>query len=168
VGINFFPYNYSGIEDDIEYDYKLHLMTFGVLLDWHPFENSFRLTGGVMYNGNRLDSTAESASTYDIGDQTYAGSEVGTLNGKIDFNRIAPYVGIGSDTAFGKNRNCGFIFELGVMFQGTPTADLSATGPIAFDPEFQAELAKEEKNLQHDLNDYEFYPNISIGFNYRF
>lgn len=29
-------------------------------------------------------------------------------------------------------------------------------------------LAKEERRLQEDLDSYEFYPNISIGFNYRF
>ena len=54
------------------------------------------------------------------------------------------------------------------MFQGSPTANLSATGPIASDPGFQADLAKEENNLQDDLDNFEYYPVISIGFNYRF
>lgn len=168
VGINYFPYDYSGTEDDIEYEFELDLMTLGLFLDWHPYEGSFRLTGGVMYNGNSLDSTAKPAAAFEIGDQIYPAALVGTLDGEIDFNEIAPYVGLGWNTAFGKDRNWGFIFELGVMFQGTPKADLSATGPIALDPEFQAELAKEEKNLQDDLDGFEFYPNISVGFNYRF
>ena len=168
IGVNYFPYDYTGTEDDIEYDFDLDLMSLGLFLDWHPFMGSFRFTGGVMYNGNSLDAEAEPSVTYEIGDQTYTVSEIGTLNGEIDFNDFAPYVGLGWNTAFGKDRNWGFIFELGVMFQGSPTADLSATGPIASDPAFQAELAKEENNLQDDLDNFEFYPNISIGFNYRF
>lgn len=168
VGINYFPYDYSATEDDIDYDFELDLMSLGIFLDWHPFKGSFRLTGGLMYNSNSLDSTAESAATYEIGDQVYTGSEVGTLNGEIDFNDFAPYVGLGWNTAFGKDRKWGFICEFGVMFQGSPTADLSAIGPIATDTSFQAELAKEEDNLQDDLDNFEFYPNISIGFNYRF
>lgn len=168
VGINHFTYDYTATEDDIEYDFELDLMTLGLLLDWHPFKSSFKLTGGVMYNSNTLDSTSKSIATFDIGDQTYMGSEIGTLNGDIDFNDIVPYFGLGWNTAFGKDGHWGFIFELGAIFQGTPTANLTATGPIANDPAFMTELAKEEDNLQEDLNDFEYYPNISIGISYRF
>ena len=168
VGINYFPYEYSGTEDDIDYNFELDLMTLGVFLDWHPFEGSFRLTGGLMYNNNSLDSTAKSAATFDIGDQTYTGSDVGTLSGKIDFNEFVPYVGLGWNTAFGKDRHWGFICELGVIFQGSPKADLTATGPIASDSAFMADLAKEENNLQDDLDNFEYYPNISFGICYRF
>jgi hypothetical protein len=168
VGFNYFPFDYNGTEDDIEYDFELDLMSLGVFLDWHPFEGSFRLTGGVIYNGNSLDSTAQSAATYEIGDQTYTGNQIGTLNGEIDFNDFAPYAGLGWNTAFGKDRHWGFIFELGVMFQGSPEADLTATGPIASQPDFMTELAKEEDNLQDDLDDFNLYPNISIGLSYRF
>lgn len=168
IGINYFSFDYSGTEDDIKYDFDLGLMTLGAFLDWHPFQGSFRFTGGLIYNGNSLDSTSESSATYEIGDQIYTGSEIGTLNGEFDFNDFAPYVGLGWNTAFGKDRKWGFICELGVMFQGSPTAVLTATGPIADQPLFQAELAKEEDNLQDDLDNYNLYPNISIGFNYRF
>jgi len=33
VGVNYFPYDYSGTEDEIEYDFELQLMTLGVFLD---------------------------------------------------------------------------------------------------------------------------------------
>ena len=168
VGINYLPYDYNGTEDDIDYDFELKMLTLGVFLDWHPFKGSFRLTGGVMYNGNSLDAKAKSATTFDIGDNTYPGDQVGTLSGEIDFNDFAPYAGLGWNTAFGKDGHWGFIFELGVMFQGSPTAKLSATGPLASDPGFQADLSKEENNLQDDLDNFEYYPVISIGFNYRF
>lgn len=168
LGVNYFPYDYSGTEDEIDYNFELDLMTLGLFLDWHPFEGSFRLTGGMMYNGNSLDATAESAASYEIGDETYLGSEIGTLYGEMDFNDFVPYAGLGWNTAFGKDGHWGIIFDIGVMFQGAPKADLIATGPIASNTEFQAELAKEENNLQDDLDKFEFYPNIAIGLSYRF
>jgi len=56
----------------------------------------------VLYNGNSLDATGKSATTFDIGDNTYPGNQVGTLSGEIDFNNFAPYAGLGWNTAFDK------------------------------------------------------------------
>ena len=168
IGVNYFPYDYSGTEDDIAYDFDLNLMSLSALLDWHPFKGSFRISAGVIYNGNELDAKAKIAGTYDIGDSTYTGAELGTLKGKIDFDDIAPYLGLGWDTSFGKNKAFGFLFELGAIYQGSPKVDLSADGPIASDPTFQNELAKEENNLKSDLDDFKVYPVIAIGLSYRF
>ena len=168
IGVNYFPYDYSGTEDDIEYDFDLNLMSLSALLDWHPFKGSFRISAGVIYNGNEIDAKAKTSGTYDIGDSTYTGAELGTLTGKIDFDDIAPYFGLGWDTSFGKNKAFGFLFELGLIYQGSPKADLSADGPVASDPTFQNELAKEENNLQSDLDAFKVYPVIAIGLSYRF
>ena len=168
IGVNYFTYDYSGTEDDIDYDFDLNLMSFSALLDWHPFKGSFRISVGAMYNGNDLDAQAKASDTFDIGDATYTGAELGTLKGKIDYDDIAPYLGLGWDTSFGKNKAFGFLFELGVVYQGSPKVELSADGPIANDPIFQNELAKEESNLQSDLDNYKLYPVIAIGLSYRF
>jgi hypothetical protein len=168
IGVNYFTYGYSGIKDDIEYDFDLNLMSLAVLLDWHPFKGSFRISGGAIYNGNNLEANAKTSATYDIGDTTYTSSQLGTLNGKIDFNNIAPYLGLGWDTSFGKNKSFGFLFELGAIYQGSPKVDLSADGPIANDATFQNELAKEEDNLQNSLDPYKFYPVLAVGLSYRF
>jgi len=168
IGVNYFTYDYSGTEDDIEYDFDLNLMSLSALLDWHPFKGSFRISVGAIYNGNELDAKAKTSGTYDIGDSTYTGAQLGTLKGKIDFDDIAPYLGLGWDTSFGKNKAFGFLFELGVIYQGSPKVDLSADGPIASDQTFQNELAKEENNLQSDLDDFKVYPVIAIGLSYRF
>ena len=87
---------------------------------------------------------------------------------KIDFIDIAPYLGLGWDTSFGKNKGFGFLFELGAIYQGSPKVDLSADGPISSNPTFQIELAKEESNLQSDFDEFKVYPVIAIGLSYRF
>ncbi len=168
MGINYFTYDYSATESDIEYDFSLGLKTLSVLLDWHPFQGSFRLSGGVVFNGNRLDAAATSSATYDIGDKTYTASEVGSLDGEIDFNDVAPYIGLGWDTSSGKKKGLGFLFEIGAIYQGTPKVDLSASGPVSSDPEFINNLSKEEDNLQSALDNFTYYPVLAVGLSYRF
>ena len=47
VGFNYFTADYSAKIDDIDYDLDLNLMSVSVLLDWHPFKGSFRISGGA-------------------------------------------------------------------------------------------------------------------------
>ena len=75
---------------------------------------------------------------------------------------------MGWGNALGEDKRWGFVFDLGVVFQGSPDADLTATGPLASDPTFLAELAKEEQQLQDEVDDYEYYPVVSIGVTYKF
>ncbi|MBI5409699.1 MAG: hypothetical protein HZA14_10075 [Nitrospirae bacterium] len=168
LGINYFPYNYDGTADDIDYEYDLTLLSLSALLDWHPFQGSFRISGGVLYNGNKIDAEATSAATYDIGDRTFTGSDVGNLKGDIDFQKLSPYLGLGWDTSFGKKERFGFLVELGVIYQGSPKVGLSADGPISDTQIFQNELSKEEDNMQEDIKGYKYYPVIGVGVSYRF
>ena len=174
IGVNYFPYDHTDTLDDIEYNVDLKLMSLSALLDWHPFKGSFRISGGVLYNGNEIEADAKPSVSYMIGDTTYTASDVGTLKGKIDFNDIAPYLGLGWDTSFGKDNGFGFLFELGAIYQGSPDVELSADGTIASNPshplyqQFQSNLAKEEENMQSDVDDYKFYPVVSLGLSYRF
>jgi len=169
-GANYLPLEYEGTFDDVDYDVDLTLRSVSALIDVHPFKGAFRISGGVVYNGNELESEATPTSPIEIGDVTYLtpATQVGTLKGEVDFDDIAPYLGLGWDTSFGKEGAFGFIADLGVMYQGSPEVELTANGTLAGNPAFQAELAKEEKNIQDDLDDFKFYPVISVGFSYRF
>lgn len=168
VGINYFTADYSATIDNIDYDIDLNLMSVSAILDWHPFKGSFRISGGVMYNDNHIDINSEPAATFEIGDTTYSAQDAGTLEGKVDFNDIMPYIGIGWDTSFGKNNRFGLLVDLGVVYQGSPDVDLSADGPLASNQAFQNDLQTEEDKLKEDLEPYEYYPVIGIGLSYRF
>ncbi len=168
VGFNTLSYDYSGTEDDIEYDIDLTLESVSLLVDWHPFQGAFRISGGGLYNNNHLELDAKSTATYEIGDTTYTATQIGTLDGEIDFNDIAPYVGLGWDTSFGKKNRIGFLVELGAMYQESPDVKLDVSGTISTDQAFQSDLAKEEDSLQDEMDFFKFYPVIAIGLNYRF
>ncbi len=169
IGFNYLPFSYSGEKGDVEYDLDLNLQNVFAILDVHPFKNALRLSGGLFYNGNSLDAKGKpSSGTFTIGDHKYPAALVGNLKGDIDFNDFAPYCGLGIDTTFGKERDFGLSLELGVLYQGSPNVSLTSDGPLSNDRIFLNDLAKEEAKLKDDLENFKFYPVISVGITYRF
>ena len=168
IGANYLSFDYSGKASDIDYDFEVESKNLLVLLDVHPFRGSFRISGGVVLNDSTFDATSVSADKVTIGDKEYSGSEIGTLKGTVDFNKTSPYIGLGWDTSFGKSKRFGFLFDIGVVYQGSPDITLSADGPISTDPTFQSDLAREEQDLQDDLDKFKYYPVIALGVSYRF
>ena len=166
LGLNTFTQNLSQTSSDIGYDVEFKLQTFALLGNYHPFEGVFRLTGGLMFNGNKLSMTANPVGNYDIGGTSYTPAQVGTLKATVDFNPIAPYLGLG----WGKSAGSGFgvTFDIGILFQGAPKFDMNVSGAIANDPTFMANLKKEEANAADDMKGFTAYPVMSLGLNYRF
>jgi hypothetical protein len=137
------------------------------MANYHPFEGNFRLTAGIMNNGNELKSQAKpTTGIYEIGGTIYTAAQVGTLRGTVDFKAMAPYLGPG----WGKSPKSGFgaSLDLGALFQGSPSVNFTADDLIAGDPTFQANLAQEETNAQNEIDGFTLYPVISLGVNYRF
>ena len=80
-------------------------------------------------------------------------------------NRAAPYLGIGYGNVAGFGVN--FYFDLGVMFQGTPSASLSATCgsavPASTCSQLQRDVAAEQTRLQDEISGFQYYPVANIG-----
>lgn len=169
TGVNAFSYEYNGTESDVEYDFDLKLLSFPLLVDWHPFYGSgFRLTAGAYINSNELESTAVPTGTYDIGGVDYDAGDVGSLTGDVDFNSVAPFLGIGWGNAVGEDTRLSLALDLGVMFQGSPDVDLDANGARASDDDFLANLKKEEESLEDDIEIFKYYPVVMLGLTYKF
>ena len=169
VGLNGFTYNYDRKIDEIDYDFDLNLFSGVLLADWHYLGSAFRLSGGLVFNQNEIDLKAKTDDDYFIIDnRAYSVEDVGDLNGTIDFNKISPYLGIGWGDAVGEDKRLSFFIDLGVLFQGSPQATMSATGSIASDPDFQRHLKNEEKEIEDASENYKFYPVIAIGVAYKF
>lgn len=172
IGFNNFSYDYEETEDGIDYDGDLDFETFSALLDWHPFGGGFRISAGAYNNGNEIDATATGTDDYDIGDQTYT-IDNARLDLAVDFDDFAPYLGIGWGDAVDQKGHVTFGLDIGVLYQGSPEASLSAQGTIGGqdvndNAQFREDLRREEEQLNNDLEDFEYYPVISVGLNYRF
>jgi hypothetical protein len=179
LGANAFSYSDEGREvSDIEYDAEANLRNATALLDFHPGGRGFRLTGGLVWNGNELEgrSLPPASGVYDIGGVPVPVTAVGTLNADVEFDPVVPYAGIGWGNAVAEGKRVGFFFDLGAFFQGEADATLTpvipADSPINTVPGarelLQVLLEREERDLEEDAADYDIYPVVSFGVSYRF
>ncbi len=162
----------SKTHDNIDYDMKLKLQTASLMGDWFPFANNFRISLGAMFNGNKF--TLKGLPTgpgYTINGTFYPASDVGSFDAAVDFNKAAPYFGIG----YGRPINGGLslIFDLGVMSQGSPKSKIDATCGAAIQgtpqcTQLQSDAAAEQSRLDESLHSFKYYPVISLGLAYTF
>lgn len=169
-GFNMFDYE-PNVEDEQDedgpedIDLEISLQTIAALLDWHPWAESFRFTLGVVVNNNEVVLTADIGDTVEINDREYAISD---LEGKITFDSVAPYLGLGYGNAVRGGR-VHFAFDLGVMFQGEPEVSLTATASDGSQQaRLQADLDAEKADLQSDLDPFTMYPVVSFGISFTF
>lgn len=155
--------------DGIEYDLDLDFLNGSVFADVHPFQNGFRVTTGLFFGGNSVDLSSTPTEPVKVGDITFTPQELGTLDGDVSLNTVAPYVGFGWITGQDKEEGFQFFVDAGVKFGGHPDVNLTATGgTLSGLPILTNELAKEQGNIANDLKILGFYPLIQIGVNYRF
>jgi len=172
VSANGLNYNRTQTHESVDYDSKLQLESGRLLLDWFPFANNFRLSAGPMYNGNKLtlEGKPSASGTFTFNGNTYSASDVASVNGKVDFRKVAPYAGLGYGRPIGKGWS--FAGDLGVLFQGTARTSLSATcgaaTPAGTCAQLQNDVAAEQNKLDDDMHKYRFYPVVSIGLAYVF
>lgn len=169
VRVNGGFYSYSDDEeiDDIDYDGKLKLKSYGAMVDFYPFGGSFRLSAGLRSSKNRINLSAVPTAPVEIGDEEYSPAEIGRLDGAVRFKKTAPTLTLG----YGGKLKPGFTvgFEAGVMFQGAPKMSLSASGgSLSSDPAFLEELENERAQAEDDASDFKVWPVLQLHFKYRF
>lgn len=165
AGFNYFAYGYDATESDVAYALELELKNFTLLADWHPFKGAFRLSGGILINGNGLTGQASPKGPVTIGNADY---NLNSVNLDISYISVAPYVGLGWDTTFGDDDNWGFAFDLGLIYSGAPDASLQVSGPDSTNPLLTNDLERERQELQDDLDTLRWWPVINAGLIYQF
>ena len=121
----------------------------------------------MRWNGNSIDLSVTPANSIVIGGTTFTAAQLGTLSGDVDFEDFAPFFGLGYEGDFFDQRVL-LAFGAGVLFQGDPEVDLSASGVLANDPALLAALRREENDLEDDLDFLSFYPVVSLSLTFRF
>ncbi|MFQ5720186.1 MAG: hypothetical protein ACE5IK_11625 [Acidobacteriota bacterium] len=155
-------------EGGIDYDGDLEVGGGGLLADFYPFRGRFRLTAGLFSNNNEIRVSATPTANQEIGGNIYTPAEIGMLRGKVMFNDTAPYLGIGWGN-ISKGHRIGFLFDAGVLKQGSADVRLEATSPNVVDmAALLADLRLEASQVEDDIQDYDFWPVISFGLAIRF
>ena len=140
------------VSTDVTYHGKLKLSNLNTFLDFAPLGPLFRITGGFIFNQNKFDVNT---------DQVNGGSISGTVKPS---NSAAPYLGIGYGRVSGAGVN--FYADLGVMFQGSPKATLTANcGSLSAGQcsTLQSQVASEQAQLEDKLKNAKYYPVLNIG-----
>jgi hypothetical protein len=158
AGINKGSFGYSATESGTDYDYTMDFDNVPVTLDWFVFGGTFRVTGGVVSNNNKLTGTA--SGLVDIGGITYPGS----ATTETRFAKTSTYLGIGWGSLPSTTKGFGMSFDIGVMGQGSPTTTITSTSQ----PVPPADIAAEEASLNEDLKNYKYWPVVSLGIGYTF
>jgi hypothetical protein len=167
-GLQWFGLDFEAQFDDIDYDVDVELFNPMLILDWYPFSGDFRISAGVLFNGSDIDMEATSDQSIEIGGHVYDAEDLGSIRGESDFDDFAPYVGIGFGNPLSSDGHWGFTTDVGVAFIGSPNVNLSATGPLAGNAALQADLAREEREIEDDLDAVRIYPVLSMSIYYRF
>jgi hypothetical protein len=169
IGVNTFNYNFnksiaSGTATT-NYNGKLDLQSLQALADWHPMAGSFRVSGGLVYNNNKFNMTAlpGAGSTFDVGGTARTISAGESVNASVDFNKVAPYLGIGWGRT-PKNSGLSFTSDFGILFQGSPKGNVTTNVAGAS----AADIARANTDLNSSLKNFKMYPVVSIGIGYTF
>ena len=160
---------------DLGYDQAVEGNTFngtarvqgaGLIADWHPFANGFRLSGGARYHDAVFSGTF-SGSDVELNGQTYTAAQYGTLTARVENEaKFAPYAGIGWDSSHFSESGFSIGVEAGVLFVGEQKATLTSSKTVAG---LQADLDAEVSKVKSDYGRYgEMWPVLSLAAKYRF
>jgi hypothetical protein len=173
-GVNAFKHDFDKSSSGVDYDVKGKLQSVDVLFDWYPRAGAnFRLTGGLVYNGNRFDARAKPGPLggFKINGNSYTAADVGILSGRIDYRKAAPYVGIGWGNALAQDGRWHLNADLGAFYQGNANVQLASIGCATSQlvcKTLASDVAAVRDSFGDDINKYKFYPVLRASLSYRF
>jgi len=169
----------NGTADRLRYDADLKANQLGAYGDWFPFGGSFRLSAGL--HSRKLEVTADGrasqSGTISIGnvDVPYGG-DADTAHARVKWPTVAPYLGIGWGHHASRGPGFGFIADIGVSF-GSPKTELTISNPLrdklevvaaAQGTSAAAEIERQRRELEDDVEEVKLIPHLFLGVSYRF
>lgn len=175
INANYLPVDVSMNIDHIDYDAEFKNFTAGFLLDVHPFMGNFRITAGAYYRDQSIDLDAKPKYGRTIGGQYFTREQIGTLKAEATWDKFAPYLGIGWGMGSGTDMDFSIDFNLGAMYMSglsidywmTGTAAQAAIGTSQYQ-QYIASIDREAQKVKDDIDDFKWYPVVSIFFSFRF
>jgi len=138
---------------------EIKLGSIQALVDFHPFKNAFKITGGLAYMLTDITAVARVKDSVAQGDIMISPDEVGNINVGVKVGPICPYIGIGFGRAVPKSR-ASFNFEIGGYYITKPQVSFQATGMLS-------PTSSQEKVLQDNMKGFTFLPMINFSINFK-
>jgi len=174
ANLNGLSYNDNRDAGDLTYDTDIDFLSIGMLGDYYPFQSAFRISAGLYYNNNTVTGhfSPMGGESFQLGDGVYTANEIGGVTTDVEWeNTVAPYIGIGWGSN-SNNKGFGLTVDIGAMYQGstliTTTPEINAGVPDYVRAQILADAHRETAVVQKDIEEYTWYPVISIGVSYAF
>ncbi|PST84065.1 hypothetical protein C7T94_04840 [Pedobacter yulinensis] len=169
AGASILPFDYNTVMSvraqpakiDIQADFNnAHL-----ILDWHPFlkekglsKKAFVSLGAGYFWKAEGTGTASYDGTYQYGDISIPSSELGELTGVVEWNKVAPYAGIGFANPF-PMRKVNVSFSVGAFYMGRPDATLTGTKLLV-------NTQANQRQFDENMSFYRFLPVAQVSLNF--
>ena len=157
----------------VDWDARLRLFQAGLLVDVFPFAGSFRLSTGIVKDGNRftLDGRPNGGS-FTFNGNSYPSSYVNSANATVDWNKAVPYLGLGWGNLAG-GTGLHFTSDIGILITGSPRASVSVSCSSAGQQagvcaQLASDVASEQTKLQNDVHNLSVWPVVRFGIGFSF
>ena len=170
-------YHRDGNVSNLDYKGTLRNNQAMVYGDWFPFNNGFRLSAGLGVRDTRIkaDGRPNSNGNVTIGDTTVAYGADDSVSATAELPAVAPYIGIGWGHNVGQQRKAGwgFVADAGIAF-GKPKVNFSVSDSLyaklnaATGGQAQAEIDKQQREIEDKANKLKVFPSLYIGVSYTF
>ena len=145
--------------EDVDYTASPDVSGGIIGIHFHPFKGNFSLGVGIVIGKYLLDVESDQLrGLIEIGNTEYPAVAVGSLIGEFNLEGSWPALMIGW-------KGSGFNFGLVVAFVEVPEVDLWATGILADNPQFRAELDEELDQIRDEF-ELGVLPIIRIGYQF--
>jgi hypothetical protein len=134
----------------------------GIMADWHPWKNGFRLSAGIAYNADRIRLNHTVTNTL-LG---LPASVYGTIAAKYRYRVNVPYLGLGYDTGSLGGTGISLSADAGLWFQGRARSTFSMSGSGQSN---STVIGMTKAHLENLLNKHKFIrtmPMVSLGLRY--
>jgi hypothetical protein len=180
---HFIDLDYNFNVDGIDYTTGVNFRSGQLGVDWFPFHSGFHVSPGLLYFKHYLSGVINvpAGKHFSLEDVDYINSVDDPVSGtaSVGFSRhIAPALTIGWGNIIPRSgRHLSLPFEIGAVYTGAGVMDVRIAGTActyqgcfnaATDPDTQANLQKEIRDLNKEVKKFQYYPIISLGLAYRF
>ncbi len=159
----------DAVEGALDAEVDLDFGANAVLIDWYVFKGGFHLTAGMLRHTGEADFEGELVSAASFDGTLITPGDIGTVSGEVEFaDSYQPYIGIGWGRKAGKNGGFSVTADVGIaLLDPSVKLEADATGLVP-QSEIDASLREMEKDAEDELDDFEYWPVLSVGLNYAF
>jgi len=170
----------NGVAGQLRYDADLKADQLGVYGNWFPFGGSFRLSGGLHSRTLEVSANgrATQSGTITIGNiEIPYGDATDSVQARVEWPKVAPYLGIGWGHHAHHEQGFGFIADLGLSF-GSPKTELTISADLRKKLDDRAdlnaginadaEIERQRRAMAKDVETIKVFPHVFVGVSYQF